>query len=69
MKKIVIEQSSKAFYSSHSGLALVGNLINGYTSLCERLEKEVPGQPRVSHGDVVKTISVSCAWAKVILKP
>ncbi|MDK2846343.1 MAG: hypothetical protein PWR18_945 [Synergistales bacterium] len=51
----MIEQSSKAFYSSHSGLALVGNLINGYTSLCERLEKEVPGQPRVSHGDVVKT--------------
>jgi len=54
MKKIVIEQSSKAFYSNHSGLALVGNLINGYTSLCDRLEKEVPGQPRISHGDVVK---------------
>ncbi len=54
MKKIVIEQSSKAFYSSHSGLALVGNLINGYTSLCDRLEKEVPGQPRISRGDVVK---------------
>ncbi len=55
MKKIVIEQSSKAFYSGHSGLVLAGNLVNGYTSLCERLEKQVPGQPRISHADVVRT--------------
>jgi hypothetical protein len=55
MKKIVAEQSSKAFYCCHSGLALVGNLIKGYTSLCERLEKDVPGQPRISHGDGVET--------------
>jgi hypothetical protein len=38
MKRIEIEQSSKAFYSEHSGLVLVGNLINGYTDLSERLE-------------------------------
>ncbi|SMC21344.1 hypothetical protein SAMN02746041_01189, partial [Desulfacinum hydrothermale DSM 13146] len=55
MKKIEIEQSSKAFYSGHAGLALVGNLINGYTSLCEQLEKQVPGRPMISHADVVKT--------------
>jgi hypothetical protein len=55
MKRIEIEQSSKAFYSEHAGLVLVGNLINGYTDLCERLEKEVPGRPMISHADVVKT--------------
>ncbi|MEJ5349051.1 MAG: IS1380 family transposase, partial [Desulfosoma sp.] len=55
MKKIEIEQSSKAFYSGHSGLVLVGHLINGSTDLCQRLEKEVPGRPVISHADVVKT--------------
>ncbi len=53
--KILIERSLTAFHSSHSILALVGNLINGDTSLCERLEKEVPRQPRALHKDVVKT--------------
>ena len=55
MKKIVIEQSSKAFYTAQSGLVLVGELVNGSTSLCERLDKRVPGRPRISHSDVVKT--------------
>lgn len=55
MKKIEIEPSSKAFSSGHADLALVGNLINGPTNLCEELEKEVPGQPLISHADVVKT--------------
>jgi len=55
MKRIGIEPSSKAFYSAHSGLVLVGNLINGTTDLCEPLEKEVPGRPMISHADVVKT--------------
>lgn len=55
MKKIIIEQSSKAFYSGQSGLALVGTLINRYTRLCDRLDKGVPGRPRISHSDVVKT--------------
>lgn len=41
MKKIEIEQSSKAFYGGHSGLALVGNLINGWTSLCERFSNSL----------------------------
>ncbi len=55
MKTIEIEPSSKAFTSGHSSLVLVGNLINGFTDLCERLEKEVPGRPMISHVDVVKT--------------
>jgi len=33
----------------------VGELVNGSTSLCERLDKRVPGRPRISHSDVVKT--------------
>jgi len=54
-EKIVIEQSSKAFDTAQSGLVLVGELVNGSTSLCERLDKRVPGRPRISHLDVVKT--------------
>jgi len=33
MKRFVIEQSDKEFYTSHSGLALVGLALNRFTSL------------------------------------
>ena len=54
MRKIVIEKSDTEFYTAHSGLTLVGLLINGHTELCRRLDR-LPGTPSVSHADVVKS--------------
>lgn len=42
MKRFIIEQSNTEFYTSHSGLALIGQLINRHTSLrktCRTLKK------------------------------
>ena len=33
MKRFIIEQSAKEFYTSHSGLALIGLGINRYSAL------------------------------------
>jgi hypothetical protein len=54
MRKIVIEKSDTEFYTAHSGLTLVGVLINRHSELCRRLDR-LPGTPSVSHADVVKS--------------
>lgn len=53
MQKIIFEKSDSELYTAHSGLVLVGLLINEYTELCRRLTR-LPGNPSVSHEDVVK---------------
>jgi hypothetical protein len=55
MKKIIIEQSDKELYTNHSGLGLVGLLLNDHTTLIRRASQSVPGTPSVSHGDVLKS--------------
>lgn len=52
--QIIIEQSSREQYTAHSGLALVGQIIDRYTDLCSMVEAATPGNPRFSHRDVVK---------------
>ena len=42
MKRFIIEQSNKEFYTSHSGLALVGLCLNRYTSLPMKAKKAFP---------------------------
>ncbi|MFZ3207524.1 MAG: IS1380 family transposase, partial [Geobacteraceae bacterium] len=37
MKRFIIEQSNEEFYTSHSGLALVGLGLNRFTSLSSAL--------------------------------
>ena len=55
MKKIIIEQSNSDLYTAHSGLAIIGALINRHTGLGRRVDLEAPGNPSVSHADTVKT--------------
>ncbi|MDO8970312.1 MAG: IS1380 family transposase [Saprospiraceae bacterium] len=54
MPKIKIAQSKSQFFTPHSGFALVGSLINEHSGLRKRLAR-VPGLPRVSHEDVLKS--------------
>jgi hypothetical protein len=53
MKKIIIEQSDTELYTGHSGLGLIGLLLNEHTTLVRRASQSVPGNPSVSHGDVL----------------
>jgi len=40
--RFTIEQSDQEFYTSNSGMALVGLAINRFTSLCSRVAKAAP---------------------------
>ena len=42
MKRFIIEQSEKEFYTSHSGLALIGLGINRYSGLPSAVKKAFP---------------------------
>ncbi|MDP1989386.1 MAG: hypothetical protein Q8K00_00050 [Syntrophales bacterium] len=42
MKRFILERSSDEFYTSHSGLALIGLGINRFTSLNAKLKKAIP---------------------------
>jgi len=42
MKRFILEQSNKKFYTSHSGLSLVGLCVNRYTSLPTKARKALP---------------------------
>jgi hypothetical protein len=55
MKRFSVERSESEDYTSHSGLGLVGILLNKHTSLCKRAEQAAYGSPSVSHADVIRT--------------
>jgi hypothetical protein len=55
MKRFIIEQSEQEFYTSHSGLALVGACLNRFADLKGELKRAMPLRHGVSHGDVVKS--------------
>src|ERR1039457_814822 len=42
MKRFIIEQSEEKFYTSHSGLALVGLAMNRFTSRHRHLKRQPP---------------------------
>lgn len=48
MKRFIIEQSNKEFYTSHSGLALVGLCLNKLCSLPAKAKEAFPLNPGVS---------------------
>lgn len=56
MKRFIIEKSEDEFYSSHSGLALVGLCLNRFTSLAKRLG-QLPRLKKgaISHADVLRS--------------
>jgi len=45
MKRFIIEQSDKEFYTSHSGLALVGLGVNKFCSLPDKVRETFPMSP------------------------
>ncbi|MGV8075068.1 MAG: IS1380 family transposase [Syntrophobacteraceae bacterium] len=45
MKRFIITQSDKEFYTSHSGLALVGLCLNEFSSLPDKAKKAFPVSP------------------------
>jgi len=64
MKRFVIEQSDEEFYTSHSGISLVGLALNRFTSIPSGLAKIVPTDDVISHADVIKSFCGLLAQAK-----
>jgi len=56
MKRFILEQSDTEFYTSHSGLALVGLCLNRYGQLNQALEKGIPLRHAITHADIIKSI-------------
>ena len=48
MKRLILEQSSEEFYTSHSGLALIGACINRYSDLSRRAGRQSRGTEQIS---------------------
>lgn len=55
MKRFIIEKSKKEFYTSHSGLALVGLCINRFAELPGRIRNALPKVNGISHADVLRS--------------
>ena len=56
MKRFIIEKSDDEFYSSHSGLALIGLCMNRFASLRKQLAGMSPlKNGAISHADVVRS--------------
>jgi hypothetical protein len=55
MKRFILEQSDEEFYSSHSGLALVGLCVNRFARLGKALKRAVALRHGISHEDVAKS--------------
>jgi len=65
MKRFIIEKSEDEFYSSHSGLALIGLCLNRYTSLAKRLGSVSSlKKGAISHADVVRSYLGSLCLGK-----
>jgi hypothetical protein len=55
MKRFILEQSDEEFYSSHSGLALVGLCVNRFARLGKAMKRAIPLRHGISHEDVSKS--------------
>jgi len=53
MKRFIIEQSHTDI-TSHSGLALIGQAIKGYTTLSNDLTEKIPLRHGIAHADIIK---------------
>lgn len=64
MKRIIIEQSDEEFYTSHSGLALVGMALNRFTSLASALAvMDAPGG-LIAGVDIIRSYCALLAQGK-----
>lgn len=55
MKRLILEQGSEEFYTSHSGLALVGACINRYSLLGKHVGKAARTTDIISEADIVRS--------------
>jgi hypothetical protein len=55
MKRLILEQSSEEFYTSHSGLALAGACINRYSDLGRYVGREAKGSDHIAEIDILRS--------------
>lgn len=55
MKRFIIEQSETEFFTTHSGLALVGLCINRFTQLASSVRNALPKTNGIAHIDVLRS--------------
>ncbi|MEI6704090.1 MAG: IS1380 family transposase, partial [Deltaproteobacteria bacterium] len=64
MKRFIIKQSDEEFYTSHSGLALIGLALNRFTSLTTALKvMDAPGD-LISGLDIIRSYRTLLAQGK-----
>jgi len=57
MKRFILEQSDDEFYTSHSGLALIGLCINRFSGMPQQVARKMTGrQDKISHTDIVRSM-------------
>ncbi|MDD2462553.1 IS1380 family transposase [Desulfobulbus propionicus] len=55
MKRLILEQSSEEFYTSHSGLALAGACINRYSDLGRHVGRVAKGGDHIAEIDILRS--------------
>ena len=55
MTRFILEKSNDEFYTSHSGLALVGACINRFTDFKKRINDVSPRSGGISHADIARS--------------
>jgi hypothetical protein len=55
MKRFIVEQSDTEFYTSHSGLALIGLCLNRYSTLSKTVDGAIPLRHGIAHSDLIKS--------------
>ena len=55
MKRFILEQSDTEFYTSNSGLALIGLCLSRFTTIIKFLRDKIPLRHGISHSDIIKT--------------
>jgi hypothetical protein len=55
MKRLILEQSSDEFYTSHSGLALAGACINRYSDLGQSVGRVAKGSDHIAEIDILRS--------------
>jgi hypothetical protein len=57
MKRFILEQSDDEFYTSHSGLALIGLCINRFSGMPQQVARKMTGQQdKISHTDILRSM-------------
>lgn len=69
MRKFIIERSEDEFYTSHSGLALIGLGVNRFTKLSGKLKRAMPDTKAISNIDVIRSYIGCLPWARATTRP